>query len=104
MPLRADSFVVLFLGLPAIGASCQTAPPPPPPLPVVVLDGGAVVDACGESCRVQRALQCPGASGKSTPKGVSCEQVCRDQTGMFGLHPECVAVATTCAAVLACFK
>lgn len=94
------SLVVGLAGL-SLGATCE--PPRPGPPPQVRDDGGPASDVCEASCRNQRLLQCPGASGKSSPRGRTCEEVCREQNAAFDLKPDCVARATNCSEIKSCF-
>jgi hypothetical protein len=100
---RAGYLGLTFFALSALGGTCSNTPPPNPP-PVISDDAGPAADMCEASCRNQRLLQCKGASGKDTPNGKHCEDVCRSQDSTFDLHSECVAKAKDCDALLACFK
>lgn len=96
---------LLALALVSLGATCETNPPNPPPTPPPIADdAGPAADMCEASCRNQRLLVCPGATGKSSPNGKTCETVCRDQDARYGLRSECVAKAANCEVLLACFK
>lgn len=94
---RAAAYgLVIAAGL-GLSLSCHK------PDPVPVAPDATVSDACVSSCANQRRLQCEGASGKSSPRGASCEDVCRDQSSTFNLAPVCVAKAEDCTAVYKCF-
>ena len=103
-PNPREFVVTLVIMLPAViammGPNCT--PPSSPTYPIVD-DGGPPADACEASCRNQRRLQCPFASGKASPAGVSCEQVCRESSA-DAMRPDCVATAADCGAVQACFR
>ncbi len=97
------------------GLGCKVVSPTPPaplppilPLPAPQDDAGTPVDICEASCRNMRVVNsqtpCPGFTGGSTRKGVLCEDVCRQQTPDFDLHPDCTARATSCDAMRACFR
>lgn len=62
---------------------------PPEPVPVVG-------DACERACARGAELGCVFA--EPTPEGATCVDVCRDTeaTGWTSMHPECVAVASSC--------
>ena len=80
--------------------SCQVHSPQPTLLP----DGG---DACNAMCTNERALNasdpCPGFTGNPSPAGTTCEVACRAQDPIYNLHSVCVAQATSCAAMKACY-
>lgn len=101
--------LIAFLSFLLILTSCSNCKltkdpvPAPVPTPVVDVDGGPPADDCAASCQTQRRLQCPSASGKSTPSGKTCETVCREDTA-YNLHPACVAKAVSCDDVVVCFK
>ncbi len=91
----ASALGLILLVVLGVGAECQTPKPS---------DGGTVRDLCQTSCINQRRLSCPGASGKDSPKGVHCEDVCIDQTDKgVDLHSKCITEAVDCKAILACF-
>lgn len=70
----------------------------PEPEPPPVTDAG-----CAEACATQRELGCEG--GGHTEDGVPCEAVCEDAEAFLpgSYHTGCVAAASDCAEVEACF-
>jgi hypothetical protein len=91
--------LVALGALSAVGASCNT------PHPSTLPDGG---DACNAMCANERTINatdpCPGYTGAPSPGGTSCEDACHAQDPTFNLHAACVAQATSCASMKACFS
>ena len=75
--------ILAALSLPLLSA----CPPAQPPL---------YESACAAACARGRELACEWSA--QTPEGASCETVCEttEATGYTTMHPQCVALATTC--------
>jgi hypothetical protein len=93
------ALAALTLPLLSLGATCGT------PQPSTLPDGG---DACDAACANMRAINakdpCPGYTGAPSPGGTSCEAACHQQDPTFNLHAVCVAQATSCTTMKACYS
>jgi hypothetical protein len=82
-----------------LGATCSTQQKPS-----ALPDGG---DACDAACANERTINstdpCPGYTGAASPGGTSCEDACHAQDLTYNLHVVCLAQATSCTALKACY-
>lgn len=88
--------VIWIATLLLLGARCENTPTRPKPV-----DAGTPAD-CDAACAHMAELGCEEA--KPTPKGTTCEQVCKDieGSGTVTLNPACVVGISRCDQVESC--
>ena len=91
---------------------CPSDPPAPADSGV---ETSRIPQVCHDACTTLRNLHCAGEKGSpgkdekyGTADDVSCDRVCADfetaakTASVYSIHPECIARATSCAAVARC--
>lgn len=100
-----DTVLYVSLGL-ALTTACGPTNPPKPPDPYEDPDAGPDASrspTCAGACARMRDLGCP--LGNKTPRGATCEEVCKnvqENNAGAGFDVRCLSTARSCAATSAC--